>query len=250
MLDITSSSNNSVGNHGKTFYFSLSYLFLFFYIASSFAFAPSTSLDFVSISFCDNPYLHYTQGHFFSDWRTLGDLYPIPSPARAKGFGDIKIPSHYYYGSTDAYTYGWDEVNLELQPTDRDEIMILISYVKLSTPPTMATPTLPTRQETVRLARSKWNKIFWRGATTGGGNSPPGFAALYQRHRAVRMTGWDVEGDVEVWVPCTSPFSNISTSTSAKSSASQIQLAHVPLTAHKIPAATLNKALHATSGLF
>ncbi|KAJ3885746.1 glycosyltransferase family 90 protein [Lentinula edodes] len=175
MLDITSSSNNPIGNHGKFFYINLSYLFLLFCIASSFAFAPSTSFD--SVSFCDNPHLHYTQGHFFSDWRTLGDLYPILSPARAKGFGDIKIPSHYYYGSTDAYTYGWDEVNLELQPTDRGE-------------------------------------IFWRGATTGGGNSPPGFAALYQRHRAVRMTG-----------------------------ASQIQLADVPLTAHKIPAATLNKAL-------
>ncbi|KAJ3915664.1 hypothetical protein F5877DRAFT_48129 [Lentinula edodes] len=181
MLDITSSSNKPAGNQ-----------------ASSFAFAPSTSFD--SVSFCDNPHLHYTQGHFFSDWRTLGDLYPILSPARAKGFGDIKIPSHYYYGSTDAYTYGWDEVNLELQPTDRGE----------------------TGKE------SKRNKIFWRGATTGGGNSPPGFAALYQRHRAVRMTG---------------PFSNISLSTSAKSSASQIQLADVPLTAHKIPAATLNKAL-------
>ncbi|KAJ3810240.1 capsular associated protein [Lentinula aff. lateritia] len=176
----------------------LSHLFLCLCIASSFAFAPSTSFD--SVSFCDSPHLHYTQGHFFSDWRTLGDLYPILSPARAKGFGDIKIPSHYYYGSTDAYTYGWDEVNLELQPTDRGE----------------------TGKE------SKRNKIFWRGATTGGGNSPPGFAALYQRHRAVRMTG---------------PFSNISLSTSAESSVSQIQLADVPLTAHKIPAATLNKAL-------
>ncbi|KAJ3911135.1 hypothetical protein F5877DRAFT_73418 [Lentinula edodes] len=123
--------------------------------------------------------------------------------------------------------------------------VVLTTVTSLSTPPTM-----PTRQETVRLARSKRNKIFWHGATTGGGNSPPGFATLYQRHRAVRMTGWDVEGDVEVWVPCTSPFSNISTSTSAKSSASQIQLADVPLTAHKISAATLNKALHATSGLF
>lgn len=32
-----------------------------------------------------------------------------------------------------------------------------------------------------------WDKkkdlIFWRGATTGGGSSPPGFLAQYQRHR-------------------------------------------------------------------
>ncbi|KAJ4494402.1 hypothetical protein C8R41DRAFT_794231 [Lentinula lateritia] len=238
MLDITSSSNNPVGNH-----------------ASSFAFAPSTSFD--SVSFCDNPHLHYTQGHFFSDWRTLGDLYPILSPARAKGFGDIKIPSHYYYGSTDAYTYGWDEVNLELQPTDRGEVAWgdetdlgpdgeggvddrdLVIDPSYDGHTNTANP--PRNRKTGK--ESKRNKIFWRGATTGGGNSPPGFAALYQRHRAVRMTGWDVEGDVEVWVPSTSPFSNISTSTLAKSSASQIQLADVPLTAHKIPAATLNKAL-------
>ncbi|KAH7877752.1 uncharacterized protein C8R40DRAFT_1168480 [Lentinula edodes] len=238
MLDITSSSNKPAGNQ-----------------ASSFAFAPSTSFD--SVSFCDNPHLHYTQGHFFSDWRTLGDLYPILSPARAKGFGDIKIPSHYYYGSTDAYTYGWDEVNLELQPTDRGEVAWgdetdlgpdgeggvddrdLIIDPSYDGHTNTANP--PRNRKTGK--ESKRNKIFWRGATTGGGNSPPGFAALYQRHRAVRMTGWDVEGDVEVWVPSTSPFSNISLSTSAKSSTSQIQLADVPLTAHKIPAATLNKAL-------
>ena len=29
----------------------------------------------------------------------------------------------------------------------------------------------------------KSDKIFWRGASTGGGSSPPGFAAQYQRHR-------------------------------------------------------------------
>ncbi|KAF5390746.1 hypothetical protein D9757_004467 [Collybiopsis confluens] len=44
------------------------------------------------------------------------------SPARAKGFGDIKIPSHYYYGSPDRHTYGWDEVNLQLDEVDRGEV--------------------------------------------------------------------------------------------------------------------------------
>lgn len=29
----------------------------------------------------------------------------------------------------------------------------------------------------------KTDKIFWRGATTGGGSSPPGFVEGYQRHR-------------------------------------------------------------------
>ncbi|KAJ3825224.1 capsular associated protein [Lentinula raphanica] len=243
MLDSTTSSNNpaSGGDEGM----------LFRSIPSSFAFAPSTS--FSDINFCDEPHLHYTQGHFFSDWRTLGELYPVLSPARAKGFGDIKIPSHYYYGSTDAYTYGWDEVNLELQPTDRGEVawgdetdlgangeggvddrdMIIDPSYDGHT--NTANP--PKNRKTGK--ESKRNKIFWRGATTGGGNSPPGFAALYQRHRAVRMAGWDVDGDVEIWIPNTiSLLANSSSLTSKSANAND-----VPLTAHKIPAATLNKAL-------
>ncbi|KAJ3793605.1 hypothetical protein GGU11DRAFT_849351, partial [Lentinula aff. detonsa] len=109
-------------------------------------------------SFCDKPHLHYMQGHFFSDWRTLGELYPVMSPARASGFADIKIPSHYYYGSTSRYTYGWDAEKGEVMDVDKDE-------------------------------------IFWRGATTGGGNEPAGFAGMYQRHRAVRnLGGWERKG--------------------------------------------------------
>ncbi|KAJ3981409.1 hypothetical protein F5890DRAFT_1575133 [Lentinula detonsa] len=107
-------------------------------------------------SFCDEPHLHYMQGHFFSDWRTLGELYPVMSPARASGFADIKIPSHYYYGSTSRYTYGWDAEKGEVMDVDKDE-------------------------------------IFWRGATTGGGNEPAGFAGMYQRHRAVRNLGASVD---------------------------------------------------------
>lgn len=119
-----------------------------------FAFASTTSSD---LDYCQKPYAHYTQGHFFSDWRTIPALYPIFSPARAKGFLDIKIPSHYYYGSTHRYTYGWDPVNLELKEVDDMEIPW----------------------------ENKLDKIFWRGATTGGGSHPPGLSAQYQRHRCV-----------------------------------------------------------------
>ncbi len=105
-------------------------------------------------SFCANPWAHYTQGHFFSDWRTIPALYPVFSPAKAQGFLDIRIPSHYYYGSTKRYTYGWDSVNLQLKDIDDMEV--------------------PWEQ--------KKDKIFWRGATTGGGSSPPGFSPQYQRH--------------------------------------------------------------------
>jgi len=31
----------------------------------------------------------------------------------------------------------------------------------------------------------KTDLIFWRGATTGGGSSPPGFLGQYQRQRFV-----------------------------------------------------------------
>ncbi|KAK7678714.1 hypothetical protein QCA50_018296 [Cerrena zonata] len=110
-------------------------------------------------SFCHNPWAHYNQGHFFSDWRTIPMLFPIFSPAKASGYQDIRIPSHYYYAQTRRYTYGWDPVNLELKPVDH-----------------METPW-----------EDKSDLIFWRGASTGGGSSPPGFAAQYQRHRFVRM---------------------------------------------------------------
>ncbi|KAG5640782.1 hypothetical protein DXG03_007199 [Asterophora parasitica] len=123
---------------------------------SDFRFATTTS---TTIDFCERPYKHYTQGHFFSDWRTIHVLYPVFSPARAKGFLDIKIPSHYYYGSTKRYTYGWDPVNLELKEVDNMEV--------------------PWQE--------KIDKIFWRGATTGGGSHPPGFSPQYQRHRFLRM---------------------------------------------------------------
>ncbi|KAG8978212.1 capsule-associated protein CAP1, partial [Tulasnella sp. 427] len=110
--------------------------------------------------FCAHPWARFNQGHFFSDWRTIPVLYPIFSPAKGDGYSDIMIPSHYYYSSTKRYTYGWDPVNMVLSDDDENE--------------------------------QPWDKkkdlIFWRGATTGGGSSPPGFLAQYQRHRFIKMT--------------------------------------------------------------
>ncbi|KAF9225042.1 glycosyltransferase family 90 protein [Gyrodon lividus] len=121
-----------------------------------FSFAETVDDDF---DFCQNPWAHYAQGHFFSDWRTIPVLYPVFSPAKAKGFVDIRIPSHYYHGQNSRYTYGWDPENLE--PKEIDD---------------METPW-----------DEKSELIFWRGATTGGGNTPPGFSPSYQRHRFLRM---------------------------------------------------------------
>ncbi|BEJ13624.1 hypothetical protein CspHIS471_0307980 [Cutaneotrichosporon sp. HIS471] len=110
--------------------------------------------------FCDHPWAHYNQGHFFSDWRTIHALYPMFSPAKGVGYSDILIPSHYYFSSTKRYTYGWDPVNTIIKDVDD-----------------METPW-----------EEKVDDIFWRGATTGGGSNPAGFLAQYQRHRFIKMT--------------------------------------------------------------
>ena len=59
--------------------------------------------------------------------------------------------------SYNRYTYGIDPVNMITKETDNFEVDW----------------------------EEKKNLIFWRGATTGGGSSPPGFLHQYQRHRCV-----------------------------------------------------------------
>lgn len=111
------------------------------------------------VDYCSAPQLHLDQGHFYSDWRAVPALYPIFSPAKAKGYLDIRIPSHYYFGNTPGYTYGWDYVNLEMREVD----MMEVPWEK------------------------KEDKVFWRGATSGGGNHPPGSANKFHRHRFLHM---------------------------------------------------------------
>ncbi|KAJ6468222.1 hypothetical protein C8R45DRAFT_837910 [Mycena sanguinolenta] len=123
-----------------------------------FAFVPAVGI--AEVDFCARPARRYEQGHFFSDWRVLPVLVPIFSPARARGFGDIRIPSHYYYGGTKRYTYAWDPINLEQRKVDPMEV--------------------PWEQ--------KRDVVWWRGASTGGGSSPPGFGRGYQRHRFLHMS--------------------------------------------------------------
>jgi hypothetical protein len=123
-------------------------------LASGFNFIthiPDTTID-----FCHAPWAHYTQGHFFSDWRTIPALYPLFSSAKAVGFFDVRIPSHYYYGMNPQYTYGY-KPGRKKKPHKMDPWEI--SWEK------------------------KQDKFFWRGASTGGGGHPSGFAHQYQRHR-------------------------------------------------------------------
>ncbi|KAA1127683.1 capsule-associated protein CAP1 [Puccinia graminis f. sp. tritici] len=99
---------------------------------------------------CSNSELHENQGAFYSDWRSLPALYPVFSPSKIDGFSDILIPSNFYYGDDARYTFQ--------------------------------------RNETIPWEQKKSN-LFWRGETTGGGNSPPGHQLQYQRHRFVRLAG-------------------------------------------------------------
>ncbi|KAJ7028040.1 hypothetical protein C8F04DRAFT_1266432 [Mycena alexandri] len=122
-----------------------------------FEFVHKTGAD---MDFCTAPAAHYEQGHFFSDWRVLPALAPVFSPARARGFRDIRIPSHYYYGGTRRYTYAWDPINLEQRAVDPMEVPW----------------------------EKKRDAVWWRGASTGGGSSPPGFGSGYQRHRFLHMS--------------------------------------------------------------
>src|SRR5271168_4622540 len=70
---------------------------------ANFSFVKGTSSQ---EDYCEMPYAHHTQGHFFSDWCSIPALYPVFSPAKARGFMDIRIPSHYYFSSMPRYTYG------------------------------------------------------------------------------------------------------------------------------------------------
>ncbi|KAF8523702.1 hypothetical protein BU17DRAFT_74903 [Hysterangium stoloniferum] len=115
-----------------------------------FALRPDDDFD-----FCSNPWARYLHGHLFSDWRTIPALYPVFSPSKAPGYSDLLIPSHYYWGPTTKYTYGWDPKNKVIHDVDKSEV----------------------------AWENKTDKIFWRGATTGGGSTPSGFIASYQRHR-------------------------------------------------------------------
>ncbi|EGF99281.1 family 90 glycosyltransferase [Melampsora larici-populina 98AG31] len=116
----------------------------------------SKQFEFVEIGYkglmhsdlCSNSELHQIQGAFFSDWRGLQALYPVFSPSKIDGFSDILIPSNFYYGDDARYSFEANET---------------ISWDQ------------------------KHDKLFWRGKTTGGGNSPPRHQLQYQRHRFVRL---------------------------------------------------------------
>lgn len=120
--------------------------------ADGLTFAKSVDEKF---DFCEKPWARFQHGHFFSDLRSVSILYPVFSQAKAPGYADIRIPSHYYHQPSPSYTYGWDALNMVSKEQDDNEV----------------------------AWENKTDVIFWRGSITGGGNSPPGFSSQYQRHR-------------------------------------------------------------------
>ncbi|KAJ7487079.1 hypothetical protein FB451DRAFT_1006909, partial [Mycena latifolia] len=129
-------------------------------VGGEFEFLQETN---VGVDFCAAPGAHYEQGHFFSDWCVIPALVPVFSPARARGFLDIRIHGHYYYGGTRRrYTYAWDPINLEQRAVDAMEL----------------------------AWEARRDAVWWCSASTGGERSPPGFGSGYQRHRcAVSFAG-------------------------------------------------------------
>jgi hypothetical protein len=119
--------------------------------AAPFVRAPAA----LTADFCNAPAAALDHGLFASDFRTLAPLLPVLSPARAPGFADVRVPSHYYYWPSRRHTYGFDTVNLVVRDAD-----------------TMEVPW-----------DRKDDKIYWRGASTGGGGSPAGYAPRYPRYR-------------------------------------------------------------------
>ncbi|KAF8531114.1 hypothetical protein JB92DRAFT_2853554 [Gautieria morchelliformis] len=116
-----------------------------------------------SFDFCTRPATHVQHGHFFSDWRTISTLVPVFSPAKAPGYSDLLIPSHYYYVPSAKYTYGYAR--------DKNDVAMVMDEDKGEV-----------------AWEEKRDDVFWRGASTGGGNTPGGFLRGYQRHRFVELT--------------------------------------------------------------
>ena len=56
-------------------------------------------------------------------------------------------------------------------------------------------------EEDLPAWETRYNKIFWRGSTTGGGNNPAGRQLSYQRHRFVKLTSENSSDPMGVVLP-------------------------------------------------
>lgn len=110
---------------------------------------------------CRNPAIHGFHSAFFTNTRSIPFLYPLFSPSKPAGFGDLLIPSHHYWSPSSEFTYDW-----ELKKGRRK-----------------VTADVPWSE--------KDNTIFWRGKVTRGAETPIGHAPHFQKQRLVSLANDD-----------------------------------------------------------
>ncbi|KAH8929199.1 glycosyltransferase family 90 protein [Atractiella rhizophila] len=134
------------------------------------AIPPTRELTFsrdadTTLDLCTRPSLHTLHSTFFSDQRSIDELYPLFSPSKPAGFGDILIPSNHHWSPSTDVTY---------------DAEVKQGRTKESSDPEWGL---------------KSNTIFWRGKVTRGANTPPGHMASFQKQRLVKMSNDNREDD-------------------------------------------------------
>lgn len=99
------------------------------------------------IDYCASPGEHHTHGIFFSNFRTIDTLMPLFSNGKAVAFKDILIPSSYHWKAGEYYQI---------------------------------------ENETDTPWNLKTDKLWWRGASSGGGYYPSSYD-YFHRQRFVRI---------------------------------------------------------------
>ncbi|KAI5480628.1 Rho guanyl-nucleotide exchange factor [Pseudohyphozyma bogoriensis] len=119
---------------------------------------------------CASPSMHSLHSAYFSDQRAIEHLYPVFSPSKPAGYGDILIPSHHYWSPSSEFTYEWEmKRGRTKEPTDLDWSL-------------------------------KKPSVYWRGKVTRGADTPPGRANSFQKQRLVKMANQGTTGAERVLV--------------------------------------------------
>ncbi|SCV72137.1 BQ2448_4831 [Microbotryum intermedium] len=106
---------------------------------------------------CSMPSMHTLHSAFYSDQRSLEQLFPVFSASKPSGYGDVLIPSHHYWQPSSEFTYEWEFKRGRTKvPTDLDW-------------------------------EEKTLTAYWRGKVSKGADNPPGHSASFQKQRLVKL---------------------------------------------------------------
>ncbi|SCZ88268.1 BZ3500_MvSof-1268-A1-R1_Chr2-1g04298 [Microbotryum saponariae] len=106
---------------------------------------------------CSMPSMHTLHSAFYSDQRSIEQLFPVFSASKPSGYADILIPSHHYWQPSSEFTYEWELKRGRTKvPTDLDW-------------------------------EEKTPTAYWRGKVTKGADTPPGHSASFQKQRLVKL---------------------------------------------------------------